>query len=650
MKTNTLLILLVGLLSWTETAFAVVEPDFLKSLPVSHYRNQPDKYAYNLVVHKTDYYTHENQPNYVGLTEARHQLISVNSKLGIDIFNTIELSTTNSDSLEYFKLRLLDQNGQEVRRFGIKDLTVRNLGYEKLYKIALDELKIGYYIEYLYARQTDGYYFRPVLASAVPRDESIVTLSYPKSQTYKYKIYNSKATVEEADSNGYTYIKITDKLVEPFVAEDDAPEFGTKPYVFIAINSLQRASLDNLCNWTNIVNRSFAWMFKPNDQATNNFIKLVNKTFKLSNLKKEEQISFMDNYVRKAIRLESSNDISDPIAFRQMMVAGSIGKLLAYKAICEYFNAMAIDYQIILTCSRHERKFDYDFPHVSYVDEMALYFPEYKKYLSIGESDGEFGRIPEQMQGQEALRLTAIFDGMAAAVQIKRTTIPVLNYLTDSDSMSIDLNVTNDSVVAQYKLVAPPRSMQKKNWDYLVSQYKVGRPELVISSFLDTYHGDVVKFEQRPFITKVPELVTAEENSVYDLELKSADLVQRINGRLLIRYGQLIGVQSLALKKATRKLPAEVASGRSFFRTIRLAIPAGYRVVNPEQLIDNHVCIDGKIKFVTAARVEGQTLIIENTEIYDKASLTASEYQCTQDVQNAAVRFTKQFVVLEPVQ
>lgn len=657
MKKSSLLFYLLLTIGYLISGHALAtEPDFLSTIPKSHYRNQPDRYAFNFVQHKTSYYTHENSSNPLGLTEARHYLVSINSKLGIDYYNTIDLSTSGDDSLCYFKLRILDENGKEVRRFKLSDMQVKSFGGEKLFQLAIEELKVGYYVEYLYARETSNYYFRPMLASAVPIDECILKLSYPRSQTYKYKVYNSKATSETADSNGFTFVTITDKMVEPYISEDDAPEYKTKPFVFIAINSWKAASLENLCNWTNIVNRSFAPLFTPNDEKTNEFVKYLSKSMDLLELSKEDQIRFIDGYIRKSVRISSGNDVTDPMAIRQLFVTSRVNQATAYRALCQYFNALAIDYHLVLTCNRHSQKFDYDFPHLSYVTEAALFFPEYNKYLSITDSDGEYGRIPEQMQGQEALKLKPIFEGKAAAVQLKRIIVPILDYKTDSDSLLVDISLNKDTLVADYRLVAVPRSTPKKNWDFLQGEFESGTKFNVIATFLDRYHGEVTSFNKQPF-TKLASknkltqsFISPEENSVFKMSLKSADLVKQINGRLLIRYGQLIAKQSSATKESTRKLPAEVISGKSYVRTLKLNIPTGYKVVNPEQLSDNYTCADGKIKFVTTARVEGQVLVIENHEVYDKPNLTAQEYQCFQDVLNAAVRFTKQFIVLEPVQ
>lgn len=83
-----------------------------------------------------------------------------------------------------------------------------------------------------------------------------------------------------------------------------------------------------------------------------------------------------------------------------------------------------------------------------------------------------------------------------------------------------------------------------------------------------------------------------------------------------------------------------------------MIIPDGYKIKNPEIIKMNHVLTkDGKVvaDFISDYKIEGNKLVITNTENYDFEILPVSDYPKYREIINAAADFHKMNLIIEKI-
>lgn len=133
--------------------------------------------------------------------------------------------------------------------------------------------------------------------------------------------------------------------------------------------------------------------------------------------------------------------------------------------------------------------------------------------------------------------------------------------------------------------------------------------------------------------------------------LQAPKLMEKAGNKFLFKVGDIIGEQSEMYHDDVRVLPIDVLYSHYFRRRIRIEIPKGYRITNPEAVKFNIVHKDRQGKelagFISDYKMEAGVMNVDIYEFYDAMHIPRSEYPAFRGVVNAAADFNKVVLVLQ---
>jgi hypothetical protein len=138
-----------------------------------------------------------------------------------------------------------------------------------------------------------------------------------------------------------------------------------------------------------------------------------------------------------------------------------------------------------------------------------------------------------------------------------------------------------------------------------------------------------------------------EQDFVFSADLSLKSTLERVNNRVLVKVGELIGPQTEMYNERPRQHPIDIGNVHSYTRVIKLHVPDGYRLAGQETLKRNIAFANGDMGFVSNYKLEGKVLTITVEEFYKKVQLPISAYAEFQKVINAAADFNKATIILE---
>lgn len=119
---------------------------------------------------------------------------------------------------------------------------------------------------------------------------------------------------------------------------------------------------------------------------------------------------------------------------------------------------------------------------------------------------------------------------------------------------------------------------------------------------------------------------------------------------ILFKAGELIGPQSEMYQERDRTMQIVNDFNRGYLRKIKVNIPDGYTIQNPEDLvIKEQVFNDDTLiyNFLSSYTIEGQFLEIEIDEFYDKLYFPVEKFEAFRKVINTAADWNKIVLVLQ---
>ena len=136
------------------------------------------------------------------------------------------------------------------------------------------------------------------------------------------------------------------------------------------------------------------------------------------------------------------------------------------------------------------------------------------------------------------------------------------------------------------------------------------------------------------------------------LDFNSEAFIEKAGNKYLFKIGELIGRQMQLYQEKERVLPVENEFTRSYFRTLNLKIPNGYKIANLNDInIKNTFEKDGKelLIFHSYYEIKDDLVVITADEHYRENIIDTPNYEAYRTVINSAADFNKLVLVLEPI-
>jgi Domain of Unknown Function with PDB structure (DUF3857) len=593
-----------------------------------------------------------------GLSEyfLEHNVLWLNADDKIEYYNKIYLPYSSSSELLISKARVVKKNGDIIELDDSKILTSQDEETGNNYKFfALEGVEKGSFIEYYYViKRYPRYKGNKIQFQSSYDIENVeFDLYAPKNLIFTFKTYNNTPDVVlDTLTKDKLHWKLNLKQLKGLENEETSAYEASKSSV---VYKLDRNTADNskdISSYSVVAQNIYTYYYPEFSKKTQNSInKFISEATSDKKLEEEALIRKLEFYIKTNVFLtkdnsENFNDLDQVIAKK---IANEAGIIKLYTSL---FKTLNINHQIVITSNRQDLKFDKNFEANNFLTDFLIYFPKTKTYLSPTEIQSRYGFPPAYLTDNYGLfikevKVGTFVSGIGEIKYIKAITADntidkmILDVAFDADNISNSNIKLQRSMSGYYAMYFQPYIHLSKEDD---------RKELM-EGFAKNINEDVtiVKTE---LINADPELFGIEPMQI-NVDFTSEAFTEKAGKKYLFKVGELIGKQIQLYQEKARVLPVENEFTRSYYRTININIPQGYKIANLNDInIDNSFVKDGAelLVFKSFYEMNGNILKITADEHYRENIIETANYESYRTVINSAADFNKLVLIFEPIE
>ena len=579
-----------------------------------------------------------------------HEKKYINSDEAIERNNRVYIPFKMDESVIETKLRVILKDGK-VLLFDKKDIK-EEIDEEKQLKFnyfAITGLDKGSVIEKIFMLQENPDLEGKTIKfqSEIPIIHNEFQLISPKHLKFKTKSYNGLGEPIQTVAND-TLKNILTVSADNIPGIDDDEKYSNRDVKL----KLFRYKLDEN-HYTGAKNiNSFA-------KFTSNFFDRINPSLDKKQQKivedfcsqipksndPQEQIWNIENKIKKSINFNKYGDSFETIGevFKAKQ-ANKVDLLRVYMAVLKQFN---IDSKVVLASNRYEIPFDKDFESYENLDEILLYFPSLKEYLTPTEVEYRIPFFPDNLGSNNGLFISQkMFGGVAMGISdVSFIDLPSSEVTKDFMDITIDFteDVENPKIITDLTFGGYSAINFQPVKDFAsAEQYQAFLKSVAKNYTLDTEYTSLkTENDGLDFVGKKP--------YVMKIAFDGKELIQNAGGNYLFSVGKLIGSQMELYQENKRVLPVEIDHPHSYVRTIKIKLPKGMKAKNLEKFkMDFKTDIENKTAagFVSNYTEKDGEITVNNNEFYNIVNYPLDKFTEYKNVINAAADFNKIVIIL----
>ncbi|PQJ68597.1 DUF3857 domain-containing protein [Polaribacter butkevichii] len=584
-----------------------------------------------------------------------HKVLWLNSDDAIEEYNKIYLPFTVGAELQINKARVITPEGKIINLDQSKILTAEDEETGSTYKYyALEGITKGSFIEYMYVVKRPPSYTgeKRYIQDAYYKENVEFDLFSPSNLLFKFKSYNNVPDVDtdtlSADKRHYKlYVAKVPKLENEY----QAPYNASRGFIVYKMDKNTNNMGVDIISYGNIAHNLYTSYYPAYSEKTTGLLNDFIKELDLSKKADEETIvRKLDYYIKTTVYSQDiyGDDLENLDLILAQQIANETGVIKLYIAVLRTLN---IAHELVVTTDRNEIKFDPEFEATNFLTDFLLYFPASDKYLSPNASGTRFGFPMPYVTDNYGLFLKEVVNGDQKSVtgKIKYIEPVTADKIADVMKVTIDFDEDNltENTVHLDRAFSGYYAMNIQPFMHLI-QGKEARNDLV-DSFVESATPEF-EIKSRKLINDDAELFGVKPLQVI-VDFTTEGFVEKAGRKYLFKLGDLIGQQLEMYQEKERVLPLEGQFHRSYYRTLTLHIPKGYKITNLEDIIiDNSYVKDGKelFSFKSAYQLKGNTLTVTADEHYRENNIQVAMYEEYRTVINSAADFNKIVLLLEP--
>jgi hypothetical protein len=582
-----------------------------------------------------------------------HEKKYINSNEAIERNNRVYIPFKIDESVIETKLRVILKDGK-VLLFDKKDIK-EEIDEEKEIKynyFAITGLDKGSVIEKIFILEEnpelEGKTFK--LQSNIPILHNEFQLIYPKHLKFKTKSYNGLGEPLLGKDKDTLKSTLTLNLDNVPGIEDDEKYSNRDVKIKLFRYKLDEnfyTGAKNISSYAKFTSNFFDRINPELDKKQQKTIDEFCSQIPKSN-DPQDQIWNIENKIKKTINYNkygnSSETIGDILKSKQ---ANKVDMLKVYLAVLKQFN---IESKVVLASNRYELPFDKDFESYENLDEVLLYFPAIKKYLTPTEIEYRIPFFPDPLGNNNGLFISQkMFGGVAMGISdVSFIELPSAEVTKDFMDITVDFTedvenpkITTDVTFGGYTAM----DFQPVKDFASADQYQTFLKAIAKNYTLDVdYTSLKIENEGLDFVGKKP--------FIMKIAFDGKELVQKAGANYLFSVGKLIGSQMELYQENKRVLPVEIDHPHSYVRTIKIKLPKGMKAKNLEKFVmDFKTQIENKTQagFVSNYSEKNGEVNVTNTEYYNVVNYPLENFTDYKNVINAAADFNKIVVILSPI-
>ena len=583
--------------------------------------------------------------------ETEHKIVRINNSEAIKNFNTYYLNDESVLEWVAIKARTFSKKGtiNEFDEENIKEVVDEENG--NAYKIfAVDGIEEGNTVEFLTIKKKSAESFqRDYFQFYYPVIKANYTISCPDKLRYLCKVYNG----EMHEQNPL----IKDSLVIYNISGENIPALYDERYSYRNKNRLRiEYRLDRnlykgkyqLNIWdvaAKSIYEQFYFLGKKEQKRLDDFLSELN----VENLNEKDRILYVEDLVKKEFFIQDSyaDGYTDLEFILEQKISYDKGLT---KLLSNVFKRINVKHNVVLTSSRDQIEFDKDFPSWNFLSKYLIYFPNQDMYLDPSDKFYRLGEVPGLNTAQYGMfiREVTIGDYNSAIADIK--------YIQESKAED---NYDHIYTLAQLDV---DKGLANISLERAFSGLSGGYLQNVIPMLDDEEKDNSLKnlsamkdlqpeFKELKILDKSTHPLASDAGFVFKGELSTNALFEYAGNNILFKIGALIGPQAEMYQENERQTTIEHAFNHVYYRELKLKIPEGYRIKNPQagEINVKSSEVNPMFAFVSTAQMDGEYYIISIDEYYKSVYAPKEEVEAFKKVVNAAADFNKVVLVLEKV-
>lgn len=574
-----------------------------------------------------------------------HSIIKVNTSNAIERNNRIYVPMQGVIELVDLKARVITRANQVVKfdRSNLKQLKDEETKDDYMI-FALEGVETGNEVEYYYTRKLPGRSYASVyMQFDQPAVKSTYKASSPAHLKYDFKVYNTAPQVKSDTLKKQNIYQLELHHVPGLRREAFSNYTANRIRLETKLAYNTARSKARLNTWADAA-RTFhgiVWATeKGDDKEIQKLLKEIKDT---PSLPMADRIFHVEDWIKRTIQVnENSADpqlskLSHVAKYKVASVEG------VTKLFVQVYQSIGIPCQLVITSDRTNVVFDETFDTWNFLDFYLLYFPETGKFISPGEAGLRYPLIPDKFQNQKGLFVEPVaISGMQSALGTVRF-IPALPYTVYTDNLDITVDFNADL---------------SSNNVHLVRNFSGSDGAFLTQSFPLLNNEQRAKMYESILGQTIPDatMVNASGKSIspinfqFDLRFESSHLLEKAGNRILFKVGELIGRQTELYQNSVRQTPIDNTHNRGYDRVIRVNLPQGMKIKNPDDIrLDVGYKDENEVPFLFKSdyTIQGSVLEIRIAEYYKRISAPVERYEDFRKVINAAADFNKVTLILE---
>ncbi len=566
-----------------------------------------------------------------------HQRLRLLNEEALNSFNKLEIPYTDEYEVTNLHARSIHQDGT-VTEILADDIHESNKGEVKVKLIAFENLAIGDDVEYYYEWNFPNTGFTAIdFNPGLAVHQFYFELETSKDIYLDLKPYNGIEVYEDTtttDGTQILYAEIND-IQEPNQEEQFAfpQRYAPRVEYYTALSETVKQPL----SWD---------QFHPYKSSLYTPMYLEDRQLKKiisaipSAASPEKRIFEIENYIKNTYKEGSAEEeIPGDRSIREVIQSQYLFPNELPSLIAAVLQAEGIDFKIGFTTNRMLKDLDTQFVNEFNQELLFYYFPEYDKYMMPLDRATRYSYLPFQLSENWAIlydtdtnkSYTTHYIPAKDSRKNAHNHVVTVSILSELDSVQISTEeaLNDDSKSAALSALASfePSQVQESlkyivNPDETQNVLEVGVENADWSGF----------YTEKPLILKS--------------KVNSTDMLQSVApGEVLLNIGSVIGRQAeLPRTSNERQHDIDMTAPHSLIREITLEVPAGYKVVNLDDLrMNKSLSLEGKEQcfFRSDYVLNGNTVTINIDERYLTSHLPKESYEGFREVINAAAEFNK---------
>lgn len=585
----------------------------------------------------------------------KHKVLWLNSDEKIESYNKVYLPYSGSSELKTSKARVITNNGKVIILDDSKILTAKDEETGRNYKyFALEGVTKGSFIEYFYLVKRYPVYSgnRITFQSDFDKKNVEFDLYAPKNLIFKFKSYNNLPEIKldtlEKEKNHW---KLEATNLKSLQKEKTAAYNASKSSLIYKLDKNTYSNTKDISSYSKVAQNIYSFYYpEVSDKTKKQLKKFIAQATKKESLEGEALIRKLEHYIKGNIFITKggSEDLKNLNEVINKKVANETGIIKLYAALFKYLN---IKHEIVITSDRKELKFDKTFEANNFLTDFLIYFNKYKTYLSPTSSQSRYGYPDASLTDNYGLFIKEVKVGEFVSGLSKVKYIKPIEANKTEDKMVLDVSFEKDNIAnSEIKL---QRSMTGYYGMYIhpvIHLIKQENKDELIEGIAKNIHQDIT-IKSKAIKNDNPELFGIKPIE-FIVDFESEAFIEKAGKKYLFKVGELIGRQIELYQEKERVLPVENDFTRSYYRTINITIPDGYKVANLDDItIKNSFNEDGKetLIFNSYYELNGNLLKIIADEHYRKNIIPVKHYEDYRKVINSAADFNKIVLVFEPI-